>query len=218
MHEAHASRYSVYPRANKMYYDLRDMYCWPGMKKDIATYVSKCLTCSKAKIRESRLIGPEMVQETTNKVVQIKERLKAAKDCQKSYVDNRQNPLEFSVGDQVLLKVSHWKGVVCFSKKGKLAPSVHETFHVSNLKVCLADVNLHVPLEKIKVDKNLCFVEKSVDIMDHKVKKLKRSRIPTVNVCWNSKRGPEFTWKCKDFIKAKYLKWFREQITDESTS
>ncbi|GKB39909.1 hypothetical protein Tco_0884851 [Tanacetum coccineum] len=101
-------------------------------------------------------------------------------------------PLEFKVGDRVSLKVTPWKGVVCFGKKGKLAPryvgpfeiferislvayrlrlleelnSVHDTFHVSNLKKCLADANLHVPLDVIKVDKTLRFVEEPVEIMD----------------------------------------------------
>ncbi|GJW85940.1 putative reverse transcriptase domain-containing protein [Tanacetum coccineum] len=74
-----------------------------------------------AEIRESSLIGPELIQETTDKVVMIKEKLKAARDCQKSYADNRRKPLEFEVGDRVMLKVSPWKGVICFGKKGKLA-------------------------------------------------------------------------------------------------
>nr|GEU46699.1 hypothetical protein [Tanacetum cinerariifolium] len=133
-------------------------------------------------------------------------RLKAARDHQKSYADNMRKPLEFEVGDQVLLKVSPWKGVVCFGKKGNLAPrysSVHDTFYVSNLKKCLADANLHVPLEEIKVDKTLCFVEEPVEIMDCEVKKLKRCRISIVKVRWNSKRGPEFTWEQEDFMKAK---------------
>ncbi|GKD21540.1 hypothetical protein Tco_1223243 [Tanacetum coccineum] len=172
-----------------------------------------------AKIRESRLIGPELVQETTDNVVQIKERLKAARDRQKSYADNRRKPLEFNVGDQVLLKVSPWKGVVCFGKNGKLAlryvgpfeiiervgpiayrlrlpqelSSVHDTFHVSNLKKCLANANLHVTLKEIKVDKTLCFVEEPVEFMDQEVKRSKHSRTLIVKVCWNSKRGPEFT-------------------------
>nr|GEX93246.1 putative reverse transcriptase domain-containing protein [Tanacetum cinerariifolium] len=116
MDGAHKTRYSVHPGADKMYHDLRDMYRWPGMKRDVATYVSKCLTCSKVKaehqrpsrspvlwaeIGESRLIGPELVQETTDNVVLIKEKLKAARDRQKSYVDNRRKPLQFKVGDQV---------------------------------------------------------------------------------------------------------------------
>ncbi|GJV50931.1 hypothetical protein Tco_1446672 [Tanacetum coccineum] len=111
-------------------------------------------------LAESSLIGPELVQETTDKVVLIKEKVKAARDRQKSYADNRRKPLEFEVGDRVMLKVSPWKGVIRFGKKGKLAPryvgpfeilervgpvayrlrlpeelsGVHDTFHVSNLK------------------------------------------------------------------------------------
>nr|GEV33860.1 putative reverse transcriptase domain-containing protein [Tanacetum cinerariifolium] len=161
-----------------------------------------------AKIRESMLIGSELVQETTDKVVLIKEKLKAVRDSQKSYADNRRKLLEFEVGDQVLLKVSPWKGVIRFGKKGKLAPryvgpfeilkivdlvayllrlpkklsSVHDTFHVSNLKKCLADANLHVPLDEIKVDKTLHFVEKPVEIMDREFKSLKRSNILIVKV------------------------------------
>ncbi|GKB57291.1 hypothetical protein Tco_0913477 [Tanacetum coccineum] len=158
-----------------------------------------------------------MVQETTDKVVLIKERLKAARDRQKSYADNRRKLLEFEVGDQVLIKVSPRKGVVHFGKKGKLAlryvgpfeilkrigpiayrlrlpeelSSVHDTFHVSNLKKCLVDANLHVPLDEIKVDKTLRFVEEPIEITDREVKSLKRSKIPIVKVCWNSKCGPD---------------------------
>ncbi|GKA56216.1 hypothetical protein Tco_0755288 [Tanacetum coccineum] len=170
-----------------------------------------------AEIGESSLTGLELVQETTDKVVLVKEKPKAARDRQKSYVDYRRKPLEFEVGDRVLLKVTPWKGVVCFGKKGKLAPryvgpfeileriglvayrlrlpkelnSVHDTFYVSNMKKCLADANLHVPLDEIKVDKTLHFVEEPVEIMDREIKKLKRRKIAPVKVRWNSKRGPE---------------------------
>ncbi|GJU50645.1 putative reverse transcriptase domain-containing protein [Tanacetum coccineum] len=131
-----------------------------------------------AEIGEGQLIGPELVQETTGKISQIKDRLKVARDLQKSYADKRRKPLEFSVGDYVLLKVSPWKGVVRFGKKGKLAPrfvrpfeivekvgpvayrldlpeelnGVHDTFHVSNLKKCLDNPTLQVPLDEIRVD------------------------------------------------------------------
>ncbi|GJR57739.1 putative reverse transcriptase domain-containing protein [Tanacetum coccineum] len=190
---------------------------------------------------ESSLIRPELVQETTDKVVLIKEKLKAARDRQKSYADNRRKPLEFEVGDRVMLKVSPWKGVIRFGKKGKLAPryvgpfeilerigpvayrlrlpeelsGVHDTFHVSNLKKCLADASLHVPLDEIKVDKTLRFVEEPVEIMDREVKSLKRSRILLVKVRWNSKRGPEFTWEREDYMKSKYPQLFVERA-DES--
>ncbi|GJW90781.1 reverse transcriptase domain-containing protein [Tanacetum coccineum] len=378
MDEAHKTRYSVHPGADKMYYDLRDMYWWPGMKKEIAIYVSKCLTCAKVKaehqrpsgllqqpeipewkwekiamdfitklprsssghdaiwvivdrltksahflairedysmeklarlyideivaqhrvptsiisdrngrfmsrfwktmqkalgarldmstayhpqtdgqsertiqtledmlracmidfgrswnihfpltefsyynsyhlsiscapfealygrkcrspvlwaeIGDSGLIRPKLVQETTDKVVVIRDRLKVARDRQKSYADNGRKPLEFQVGDHIMLKVSRWKGVVRFRKKGKLALRFK----------CLADANFHVPLDEIKVDKTLRFVEEPLEIIDREVKTLKRSKIPIVKVRWNSKRGPEFTWERDDHMKAKY--------------
>ncbi|GJX83507.1 putative reverse transcriptase domain-containing protein [Tanacetum coccineum] len=159
---AYKSKYSVHPGADKMYYDLRDRYWWPRMKKDIA------------------------------EISQIKDRLKAARDHQKSYADNRRKPLEFSVGEYVLLKVSHWKGMVRFRNKGKLAPrfvrpfeiiekvgpvaymldlpeeldGVHDTFYVSNHKKCLADPTLQVPLDEIQVDAKLNCVEDHVEILE----------------------------------------------------
>ncbi|GJZ23265.1 putative reverse transcriptase domain-containing protein [Tanacetum coccineum] len=140
-----------------------------------------------AEIGEIRLIGLELVQETTDKVVLIKEKLKVARDRQKSYADNRGKPLEFEVVDRVLLKVI---GLVAYRLRlPEELSSVHDTFHVSNLKKCLADANRHVPLDEIKIDKTLRFVEEPVEIMDREVKRLKRSRIPIVKVCWNSKRG-----------------------------
>ncbi|GJU26511.1 putative reverse transcriptase domain-containing protein [Tanacetum coccineum] len=352
-----ASKYYVHTGADKMYYDLRDRYWWSGIKKDVAVYVSKCLTCLKVKaehqrpsgllqqpeipewkwegiamdfmtklprtssghdtiwvivdrftkfahflpmredykmdrlarlylneivarhsvpistisdrdsrftssyhssvrcapfealygrkchspimwagVGEGHLIGPELVQETTEKIKHIKDRLKTARDRQKSYADRRRKPLEFSVGDYVLLKVSPWKGVVRFGKKGKLAPrfvgpfkiiekvgsvayrldlpeelnGVHDTFHVSNLKKCLADPTLQVPLDEIQVDAKLNFLEEPVEILEREFKKLKRSRIAIVKVRWNSKRGPEFTWEREDQMKLKYPHLFSE--------
>ncbi|GJU81518.1 retrotransposon protein, putative, ty3-gypsy subclass [Tanacetum coccineum] len=133
-------------------------------------------------------------------------------------------PLEFNEGDHVMLKVSPWKGVVRFGKKCKLAPRFvgpfeitrrngpvayrlrlpqelnndHDTFHVKNLKKCLADPTLHVPLEEIQDDAKLNFMEEPVEILEHEIKKLKRSRILIVKVRWNSKRGPEYTWEHED--------------------
>ncbi|GJT20298.1 putative reverse transcriptase domain-containing protein [Tanacetum coccineum] len=122
-----------------------------------------------AEIGESSLTGLELVQETTDKVVLVKEKPKAARDRQKSYVDYRRKPLEFEVGDRVLLRVSPWKGVWL----PKELNNVHDTFHVSNLKKCLADANLHVPLAEIKVDKILRFVKEPIEIMDREIRKLK---------------------------------------------
>ncbi|GJW80949.1 reverse transcriptase domain-containing protein [Tanacetum coccineum] len=363
MDEAHKSRYSVHPGADKMYYDLRDMYWWPGMKRDIATYVSECLTCAKVKaehqrpsgllqqpelpewkwenitmdfitklprtrnghdaiwvvvdrltksthflairedysteklggctpmklphkalgtrldmstayhpqtdgqseriiqtledmlracvidfggswdvhlplaefsynnsyhtsiqcapfealygrkcrspvlwaeIMEGSLIGPELVKEMTDKVVVIKERLQAARYSQKSYADNRHKPLKFKVGDRPFEILERIGPVAYRLRLPEELSGVHDTFHVSNLKKCLADASLHVPLNEIKVDKTLCFVEEPVEIMDREIRSLKRSKISLVKVRWDSKRGPEFTWEREDYMKSKY--------------
>ncbi|GKB94339.1 putative reverse transcriptase domain-containing protein [Tanacetum coccineum] len=328
MDEAHKSKYSVHPGADKMYYDLRDMYWWTGMKKDIVVYVSKCLTCLKVKaehqrpsgllqqteilvwkwegiaidfvtklprtssghdtiwvivdrltksthflpmhedykmdrlarlylneivtkhgvpisiisdhdsrftscyhssvrcapfealygrkcrspimwaeVEEGQLIGPELVQETTENISQINDRLKAARDHQKSYADKRRKPLEFSVGDYIVEKVGPVAYRLDFPEE---LNGVHDTFHVSNLKKCLANLTLQVPLDEIQVDAKLNFVEEHVEILEREFKKLKRSRIAIVKVRWNSKRGPEFTWECEDQMKLKYPHLFSD--------
>ncbi|GJR51236.1 putative reverse transcriptase domain-containing protein [Tanacetum coccineum] len=368
MHESHKSKYSIHPGSEKMYQDVKKLFWWPNMKADIATYVSKCLTCARVKaehqrpsgllvqpeipewkwdnitmdfitklprssqgfdtiwvivdrltksahflpirendpldklarlylnrivarhgipasiicdrdgrftsnfwrsfqmfgtdismstayhpktdgqsertiqtlevcwaeVGEAQLTGPELIQETTEKIVLIKQRMQAAQDRQKSYADRKRKPMEFEVGDRVMLKVSPWKGVVRFGKRGKLNPRyvgpfkvlakvgkvayrlelpqelsrVHHTFHVSNLKKCYADEPLVMPLEGIHVDDKLQFVEEPVEIMEREIKRLKRSRIPLVKVRWNSRRGPEFTWEREDSFKQKYPQLF----------
>ncbi|GJX30597.1 putative reverse transcriptase domain-containing protein [Tanacetum coccineum] len=235
MHESHKSKYSIHPGSEKMYQDVKKLYWWPNMKADIATYVSKCLTCAKVKaehqrqsgllvqpeipqwkwdnitmdfvtklpkssqgydtiwvivdrltksaifipmketdplekdenvpkgssnkawntglkmlwivtlgtlreqmrspvcwaeVGEVQLTGPEIVQETTEKIIQVKQRMQAARDRQKSYADLKRKPMEFEVGDKVMLKVSPWKGVVRFGKRGKLNPRFVGPFKV----------------------------------------------------------------------------------------
>ncbi|GJW12677.1 putative reverse transcriptase domain-containing protein [Tanacetum coccineum] len=151
-------------------------------------------------------------------------------------------PMEFQVGDKVILKVSPWKGVVRFGKWGKLNPRyvrpfkvlkkvgviayklelpqelsrVHNTFHVSNLKKCYSDDPLVVPLEGLQVDDKLHFVEEPVEIMDREVKQLRRSRVPIVKVRWNSRRGPEFTWEREDQFRKKYPHLFTKTAPSSS--
>ncbi|GJV20909.1 putative reverse transcriptase domain-containing protein [Tanacetum coccineum] len=133
-------------------------------------------------VGEGQLIGLEIMQEMTKKIIQIKERLKTTRSRQKSYADKRRKPLEFKVGDRVLLKVSPWKGVL-----PQELSCIHDTFHVSNLKKCLAESDVQVPLEEIEIDENLRFVEEPIEIVERDVKKLKRRRIPLVKVHWNSR-------------------------------
>ncbi|GKE59815.1 putative reverse transcriptase domain-containing protein [Tanacetum coccineum] len=338
-----------------MYQDLKKLYWWPNMKADIATYVSKYLTCAKVKaehqrplgllvqpaipewkwdnimmdfitklpklsqgfdtiwvivdrlmksahflpIRENdpldklarlylkrivarhgipvsiicdrdgrftsnfwrsfqKALGTEISMSTTyhpktdgqsERTIQTPEDMLRAcvidfgKDRQKSYADLKQKPIEFEVGDRVMLKVSPWKGVVRFGKQGKLNPRyvgpfkvlakvgkvsyrlelpqelsrIHHTFHVSNLKKCYADEPLVMLLEGIHVDDKLQFVEEPVEIKEQEIKRLKRSRIPLVKVRWNSRRGPEFTWERKDSFKQKYPQLFTNRATLSNT-
>ncbi|GKC07255.1 putative reverse transcriptase domain-containing protein [Tanacetum coccineum] len=155
---------------------------------------------------------------------EIKQRIQSACDRQNSYADLKRKPMEFQVGDRVMLKVSPWKGVVRFSKWGKLNPRyvrpfkvlakvgvvayklelpqelsrVYSTFHVSNLKKYYSDEPLAILLDGLHIDDKLRFMEESVEIMDQEVKRLNQSRIPIVKVRWNSRRGPEFTWERED--------------------
>nr|GEU35872.1 hypothetical protein [Tanacetum cinerariifolium] len=240
MHESHKSTYSIHPRLDKMYQDLKKLYWWPNMKAEIATYFSyhpetdgqsertiqtledmlracvldfgkgwdkhlplvefsynnsyhtiikvapfealyryKCRSPIRwAEVGDRQLTGPEIIHETTEKIVQIKSRIQAARDRQKSYADVRRKSLEFQVGDKVMLKVSPWQGVI------------HEP--------------LAIPLDEIQVDDKLNFIEEPVEIMDREVKHVKQSRILIVKVPRNSRRGPEFTWKREDQMQKKY--------------
>ncbi|GJZ57516.1 putative reverse transcriptase domain-containing protein [Tanacetum coccineum] len=212
--------------------NLKDML---GAAPFEALYGRKCRSpVCWTEVGEAQILGPELIQETTEKIIQIKQRMQAARDRQKSYADLKRKPMEFQVGDKVMLKVSPWKGVVRFGKRGKLNPRyvgpfkvlekvgevayklelpeelsrVHNTFHVSNLKKCHADEPLAVPLDGLHLDDKLYFVEEPLEVVGREVKWLRRSRIPLVKVRWNSKRGPKFTWEREDQFKKKYLHLF----------
>ncbi|GKF24055.1 hypothetical protein Tco_0076377 [Tanacetum coccineum] len=121
------------------------------------------------------------------------------RDRQKNYTDVRRKPLEFQVEDKVMLKIIAKVGIVAYHLQlPEQLSRVHSTFHISNLKKCLSDETLAIPLDKIQIDDKLHFIEELVKIMDHEVKYLKQSRIPIVKVHWNFGRGPKFTWECED--------------------
>nr|GEV80521.1 putative reverse transcriptase domain-containing protein [Tanacetum cinerariifolium] len=157
------------------------------------------ITCLLSEVRDSQLIGPEIIHKITEKIIQIKSRIQAVRDCQKSYADVRHKPLEIQVEDKVMLKVLPWKGVICFGKRGKLnleyigpfkvldkvgtissrlelpqqISKVHSTFHVSNLKKFMFDESLVILLNEIQIND----------------KRLKQSHILIVKVRWNSSLG-----------------------------
>ncbi|GKA63745.1 hypothetical protein Tco_0763351 [Tanacetum coccineum] len=158
-----------------------------------------------AEVGDAQLTGPKIVRETTEKIIQIKHHLQASRDRQRSYADKRRKPLEFQVGDKILVKV----GTVAYQLElPEQLNRIHSTFHVSNLKKCLSDEPLAILLDEIHVDDKLNFIEEPVEIMDREVKRLKQSRIPIVKVHWNSRRGPEYTWEREDQMQKKYPRVF----------
>nr|GEV69557.1 hypothetical protein [Tanacetum cinerariifolium] len=286
MLESHKSKYSIHPGSDKMYHDLKKLYWWPNIKAEVATYVSKCLTCAKVKAKHQKPHGvpvsiisdrdpcfasnfwrslqkslgtnlnmsttyhPQTDGQSERTIQTLEDMLRACMidfgsgwdkhlplaefSCnnnyhasikatpfealygrkyrspnwllpvhsrQKSYADVRRKPLEFKVGDKVMLKVSQWKGVIQFGKRGKLSPryirpfkilsrvspvayklelprelhGIHNTFHVLNLKKCLSDEDLIIPLDKVRIDEKLHFIKEPVEIMDREEKQLKQS-------------------------------------------
>ncbi|GJU97713.1 putative reverse transcriptase domain-containing protein [Tanacetum coccineum] len=157
-----------------------------------ALYGRKCRSpVCWAEVGDAQLTGPAIIHETTKKIVQIKSRIQAARDRQKSYANIRRKPM-------VIERV----GTVAYKLElPQQLSRVHNTFHVSNLKKCLSDESLVIPLEELRVDDKLHFVEEPVEFMDHEIKQLNRSRIPIIKVKWNFKRGPEITWEREDQFK-----------------
>ncbi|GJY19162.1 putative reverse transcriptase domain-containing protein [Tanacetum coccineum] len=144
-----------------------------------ALYGRKCRSpVCWAEVGDVQLTGPEIIHETTEKIEEIRQRFQA--------ILKRVGPVAYTL------------------ELPKKLSSVHNTFYISNLKKCLSDESLVIPMKELRLDDTLNFVEEPVEIMDREVKQLRQSRIPIVKVRWNSKRGPEFTWEREDQIRAKY--------------
>nr|GEY90177.1 hypothetical protein [Tanacetum cinerariifolium] len=183
MHESHKSKYSIHLGSDKMYHDMKKLYWWGNMKANIATYVSKCLTCARVKVEHQRPSGL-LVQPAIPEW----------------------NRWSSKLGIWLCSRSRLGKGLY-----GSVSESP-STFHMSNLKKCYADEPLVMPLKGIHVDDRLQFVEEPVEIMEREIKKLKRSQILLVKVRWNSRRGPEFTWEREDSFRKKYPHLFTNRV------
>ncbi|KAI3682071.1 hypothetical protein L2E82_50219 [Cichorium intybus] len=196
-----------------------------------ALYGRKCRTpVCWGEVGQRVLGSTEIVLQTTEKIQVIRDHLATARSRQKSYADKRRSDLEFQVGDSVLLKVSPWKGVIRFQKRGKLGPRfigpykviarvgevayrlelhvelslIHDTFHVSQLRKCVVDETTVVPLEDIQIDERLNYVEQPVAILDRETKTLRNKTINLVKVQWRHRRGSEWTWEPEEEMRAHY--------------
>nr|GEU87331.1 putative reverse transcriptase domain-containing protein [Tanacetum cinerariifolium] len=218
--------------SDKMYQDMKLLYWWPNMKADITTYVSKCLTCLKVKVKHQKpsglLVQPEIPQwKWDNITMDFVTKLPKTQSG---------NDTIWVVVDQ-LTKFAHFLRMKETDPMDKLArlypkevvtrhgilvsvicdhdPRVHSTFHVSNLKKCLSDEPLAISLDEVHTDDKLRFVEEPVKVMDREVKRLKKSPIPIIKVRWNSKRDPEFTWEREDQFRKKALDFQITQLTEK---
>ncbi|KAJ9541974.1 hypothetical protein OSB04_028480 [Centaurea solstitialis] len=224
MDKPHQTKYSIHPGADKIYKGLKEHYWWPGMKKDIALYVSKCMTCAKVKAKHQNPSGllqqPEIPKWKW-------------KQISMDFVTKL--PMTKMGHDSIW--VSPWKGLLRFGKKGKLGPRfvgpfeilerigpvsyklnlpvelsvIHDTFHVSNLKKCLSKETVVLPLKEVQINEQLCITEDPIDILDREVKKLRRSKLSIVKVRWSSKHGLEYTWEREPFMKSKYPHLFAKE-------
>ncbi|XP_059461958.1 uncharacterized protein LOC132190949 [Corylus avellana] len=179
---------------------------------------------------ERRILGPDIVQDTIDKVALIRQRLSAAQDRQKSYADIRRRSLEFAEGDKVFLRVAPMKGVTRFGKKGKLNPrfiepfeilekvgpvpyrialppglaNIHNVFRVSMLRKYIPDPSHVIRYEPLQLQGDLAYEEVPVKLLDRKVQELRTKSIPLVKVLWRNHEIEEVSWEFKDEIRKKY--------------
>ncbi|GKC83403.1 putative reverse transcriptase domain-containing protein [Tanacetum coccineum] len=306
MHESHKSKYSVHPGSDKMYQDLKKLYWWPNIKAEIATYVSKCLTCARVKAEYQKpsglLVQPMILvwkwgnitidfvtklpkttsgqdtiwvivdrltksahflpmKETDSMEKLTRQYLKEVvsrhgvpvliiSDRDSKFTSHFWKSLNEALGTQLDMSTAYHpqtdgqsertiqtledmlRACVMDFEKGwdrhlpliefsynnsyhtsiKAAPFEalygRNTFHVSNLKKCLSDEPLAIPLDEIYIDEKLNFIEEHDEIMDHEVKRLKQSYILIMKVHWNSRRGPDYTWEREDQMQKKYPRLF----------
>ncbi|KAA3456046.1 DNA/RNA polymerases superfamily protein [Gossypium australe] len=196
-----------------------------------ALYGRRCRTPTCwTKLGERQFLGPQVISETEEKVKVIRARLKEASDRQKSYVDLKRKDIEFAVGDQVFLKVSPWKKILRFGRKGKLSPrfigpyrivkrvgpvayqlelppelsQIHSVFHVSMLRHYRSDPSHIVPVEEVEIRLDLSFEKEPVKILDRDVKVLRKKSVPLVKVLWRNHGAEEATWELEDTIRQQY--------------
>ncbi|WMV24085.1 hypothetical protein MTR67_017470 [Solanum verrucosum] len=192
--EAHNSRYSIHLVATMMYRDLREVYWWNEMKKDILEFVAKCPNCKQVKVEHQKLGGPELVHEVMEKVRLIRNRMRRAWSRHKYYVHMRRKELKFDVDDWIYLKISPMKGVMRFD-----LAYMHPIFHVSFLKKCIGDPTTIVLLEDVRVKESLSYKDVPVETLDCQVRKLRNKEVASMKVLWMNQLVEPATWEGKAY-------------------
>jgi hypothetical protein len=208
-----------------------------GMAPYEALYGRKCRSpLYWDELDERRILGPDIVQDTIDKVALIRQRLSAAQDRQKNYADVRRRNLEFTEGDKVFVRVAPMKGVTRFGKKGKLNPryigpfeilervgpvayrlalppelaNIHDVFHVSMLRKYMLDLSHVIRHELFHLQGDLVYKEVSMKVLDRKVQELRTKSIPLVKVLWRNHEIEEASWELEDEIRKNYPSLFDE--------
>jgi len=181
-------------------------------------------------IGERKLLGPELITQTVDKVTQIRKHLQAAQDRQRSWADGKRRPLEFVIGDHVFLKISPTRGVIRFGSKGKLSPryigpfevvrrigtvayklalppslaGVHDVFHVSQLRKYVPDEKHILDYSELTLRPDLTYAVQPVAILDRREKVLKNKVISLVRVAWDPNSPGDSTWELEEEVREKY--------------
>ena len=202
-----------------------------------ALYGRKCRTpLCWTELSEKKVIDPDLIQEIEEKVKMIKERLKVVTNKHKSYADMKRKYNRYEINEKVFLKVSPWKKVMRFGKKGKLSPrfigpyeviekmgpvayrlalppdleKIHNVFHVSMLRRYKSDPSHVVSSKTIELRPNLTYEEEPMEILAHEVKELRNKRIPLFKVRWRNHKTEEATWESEEVMRHQYPQLFNE--------
>ncbi|KAK8512376.1 hypothetical protein V6N12_037376 [Hibiscus sabdariffa] len=210
-----------------------------------AVYGRRCRTplCWSG-LGENKVLGPQMIQDTEKQVRVIHDRLKQAFDRQKAYADTKRRDIRHEVGDKVFLKVSPWKKILRFGKKGKLSPryigpfevlekvgtvayrlalppqfdKIHNVFHVSMLKKYRPDPSHVLEPEEVELNPDLSYEEEPVMILDREVKRLRNKNVPLVKVLWRNHNVEEATWEPEEIMKEQYPHLFNSGKNSRTNS
>ncbi|GKB98893.1 putative reverse transcriptase domain-containing protein [Tanacetum coccineum] len=212
---------------------------WEKITMDLVTKLPKTTKTHDAiwdEVGRRELANTDVVLATTEKIETIHERIKEAQDRWKSYANKRRRPIEFNVGDFVVLKVFPWKGVMRFKNKGKLSlrfigpfkilkrvsevaytlefpeeiRGIHNTFHVSNLRKCLSDESSVITLDEVEISSKLTHQEEPVAIFRRKSRQLRNKEILLVKVEWGHWKGTSIRWEQEEKMRIRYPILFRE--------